>query len=85
MFGTRLNRFRFILPLFPLLLFGAATPPPRPHIILISADTLRADHLGAHGYGGKTSPFLDSLAARGLLFENADVPQPQTDPSHASR
>ena len=67
-----------------LLLLAASTPPPRPHIILISVDTLRADHLGAYGYAKPTSPFLDSLAARGLLFENAYTPRPATSPSHAS-
>ncbi|HEX2253057.1 MAG TPA: sulfatase [Thermoanaerobaculia bacterium] len=52
--------------------------------ILVSIDTLRADHLGAYGYGRDTSPFLDRLAARGVLFENAVVPLPGTLPSHMS-
>jgi arylsulfatase A-like enzyme len=57
--------------------------PPR-RFILISLDTLRADHLGAYGYTRGTSPFLDSLAARGTLFENAVVHLPGTLPSHMS-
>jgi arylsulfatase A-like enzyme len=40
----------------------------KPNIVLITIDTLRADHLGYHGYSNKTSPFLDSLAKRGLQF-----------------
>jgi arylsulfatase A-like enzyme len=62
----------------------AAGVPKHPSIVLISIDTLRADHLSAYGYRFKTSPFIDSVAANGLLFEEAIVPQPQTSPSHAS-
>jgi arylsulfatase A-like enzyme len=57
---------------------------PRGRFILISLDTLRADHLGAYGYARPTSPFLDSLAARGTLFENAVAQLPGTLPSHMS-
>jgi arylsulfatase A-like enzyme len=57
---------------------------PRGRFILISLDTLRADHLGAYGSARPTSPFLDSLAARGTLFENAVVHLPGTLPSHMS-
>lgn len=59
-------------------------PTQRPHVVLISIDTLRADHVGAYGYGRKTTPFLDSIAARGAVFEEVIVPSPSTDPSHAS-
>lgn len=62
---------------------GAGLRPTR-GLILISVDTLRADHLGAYGYERDTSPFLDSLAARGVLFENAFVQLPGTLPSHMS-
>ena len=56
----------------------------RASILLISVDTLRADHLGCYAYPRGTSPFIDSVAADGTLFENAMVPLPATDPSHAS-
>lgn len=42
----------------------------RPNIILITVDTLRADHLGCYGYQRNTSPNIDRFAADGLLFEN---------------
>jgi arylsulfatase A-like enzyme len=51
-------------------------------IVLISIDTLRADHLGAYGYPLDTSPFFDELSARGTLFEHAIVQLPGTLPSH---
>jgi len=40
------------------------------NVILIVADTLRADHLSYTGYGRKTSPCIDELAAEGIVFEN---------------
>ena len=45
-------------------------PQPR-NLLLISLDTLRADHLGCYGYPRPTSPFLDRLASQGVLFEQA--------------
>ena len=57
--------------------------PPR-HVLLISLDTLRADHLGFGGYPRPTSPFLDELAARAVVFENHFANSNCTLPSHAS-
>ena len=54
------------------------------NVILISIDTLRQDRLGAYGYGRATTPHLDALAARGVLFENATAPSSWTVPSHVS-
>jgi len=58
-------------------------PQPR-NLLLISLDTLRADHLGCYGYQRPTSPFLDRLASQGVLFEQAYATSPWTLPSHAS-
>ena len=55
-----------------------------PNIILISVDTLRADHLGFYGYERDTSPRLDRLASESLIFESAFAPAPWTLPSHAA-
>lgn len=51
------------------------------NIILISVDTLRADHLGCYGYERDVSPTIDKLAAQGVTFEEAIVPIPKTTPS----
>lgn len=56
----------------------------RPNIVLVSLDTLRARSLGAYGYARNTSPFLDSLAERGALFENAITASVTTSPAHMS-
>lgn len=62
---------------------GCRDPRPR-NLLLISLDTLRADHLGSYGYARPTSPFLDSLAAEGVVFERAHTTSPWTLPSHTS-
>jgi hypothetical protein len=50
----------------------------RLNVIYVFIDACRADHLSAYGYARKTSPNLDSLAARSSLFENAYTPAPNT-------
>ena len=55
-----------------------------PNVIVIVVDTLRADHLSSYGYERDTSPFMDNLAAQGVLFEHAISPSSWTQPSHAS-
>jgi arylsulfatase A-like enzyme len=51
------------------------------NIVLIALDTQRADHLGCYGYGKRTSPFIDSIARRGVLFERCYAPNIPTHPS----
>ncbi len=52
------------------------------NVILVSLDTVRADHLGCYGYGAATSPNLDKLAADGVRFERASSASSWTLPSH---
>ncbi len=56
----------------------------RPNVLLVTIDTLRADHVGCYGYKSATTPTIDSLAARGVRFETAVAHAPLTGPSHAS-
>lgn len=51
------------------------------NIVLIALDTQRADHLGCYGYDKNTSPFIDSLARRGVVFERCYAPNIPTHPS----
>lgn len=62
------------------------TQPSRknPKIILISLDTLRADHLGCYGYHRDTSPNLDALARDGVFFTHCYAQSSWTLPSHVS-
>lgn len=56
----------------------------RPNVLLITVDTLRADHLGAYGHAQPTSPALDRLARDGVVFDEAYTPVPTTAPAVAS-
>ncbi len=52
-----------------------------PNIILISIDTLRADHLSCYGYEKKTTPNIDKFANDSIFFENAYSQWPTTVPA----
>ncbi|MGH9703963.1 MAG: sulfatase-like hydrolase/transferase [Candidatus Acidiferrales bacterium] len=65
-----------------VVLAKPATNPP--DIILITVDTLRADHVGCYGSKNAATPGMDSLAHDGVLFEQAISQVPLTWPSHAA-
>jgi Sulfatase/HEAT repeats len=54
------------------------------NLLLVTIDALRADHVGAYGYGRKLTPNFDALATRGSLFEHAYCPTPHTSYSVTS-
>jgi arylsulfatase A-like enzyme len=56
----------------------------RYNVVLISIDTLRADHVSCYGYKHATTPNIDRLAGQGHLFSNAYTTIPSTLPAHAS-
>ena len=56
-------------------------PPEGPNVVFITIDTLRADHLGCYGYDRDTSPFIDSLAREGTVFQDTSAPAAWTKPS----
>ncbi len=62
----------------------AADAGPRPNIVFILVDTLRADRLGCYGRPGGLSPMMDELAREGVLLERAIATSPWTLPSVAS-
>jgi arylsulfatase A-like enzyme len=59
-------------------------PAPPPNVLLILADTLRADYLGSYGSNHETSPNLDRFARENLIFRRAVSPAPWTSPAVAS-
>jgi arylsulfatase A-like enzyme/thioredoxin-like negative regulator of GroEL len=63
---------------------AAPMPSGPPSIVLVSIDTLRADHVGAYGAKTAATPNLDQLAADGVVFLDALTPVPVTLPAHAS-
>jgi arylsulfatase A-like enzyme/tetratricopeptide (TPR) repeat protein len=62
----------------------AARPAARPNVLLMTLDTVRADHLGCYGASGASTPTMDALAASGVRFATAVAHAPLTAPSHAS-
>lgn len=59
-------------------------PEGAPNVILIVVDTLRADHTSAYGYTRPTSPYLETFAREGVLFDRAISTASWTLPSHVS-
>src|SRR6266487_1441276 len=62
----------------------ASRTPPHLNLLLITIDTLRADHVGAYGAAAGTTPALDALAASGVRFDQVQTAVPLTGPSHAT-
>ena len=58
--------------------------PRQPNLVLVTLDTVRADHLGCYGDRDAVTPWLDRLAGEGLRFANASSAVPLTLPSHTS-
>ncbi|MFN0242072.1 MAG: sulfatase [Planctomycetota bacterium] len=63
---------------------GKTAPEQRTNVLIVSVDTLRADHLSCYGHTRATSPNIDALAARGVLFERALSTAPWTLPSYGT-
>ena len=61
-----------------------AQEAPRPNILLVTIDTLRADRVGAYGYAAARTPTLDRLASEGVRFADATAHAPLTLPAHAA-
>ncbi len=54
------------------------------NVLVITLDTLRADHVGSYGYAAAKTPVLDALAARGARFASATTTTPLTLSAHTS-
>jgi choline-sulfatase len=85
MIGSRSPR----LLLSAVLLVLSATAltcraPHRPNVLVITIDTLRADHLGCYGFTLARTPAIDKIAREGVRCSNAVSSAPITMPSHTS-
>jgi choline-sulfatase len=79
----------FLLAALPAVACGGGRHPDAgsaagANVVIISIDTLRADHLPAYGYQGVATPHIDALRKESVLFENAYSHCPLTLPSHTS-
>lgn len=68
------------------MLAGSApcTVRAAPNVVVVTIDTLRADHLACYGYGRIKTPHIDQLASTGIRFANAFTPVPITLPAHTA-
>jgi len=82
--GVRPTGWIAVLVLVLILVGGCTTEQPPPSIVLITIDTIRADHLGCYGYSRDTSPVLDRFAADAILIEKVVAPMATTLPTHVS-
>src|ERR1700686_4565253 len=79
------RRLILILTAFTALCAAEQTPAkPALNVVLITIDTLRADHVGCYGYKQIKTPNIDGLAADGTRFDRAFAVVPVTLPSHTS-
>ena len=74
---------RFLFAALWLACCSCSGPEP-PNVLVISIDTLRADHLGSYGFEKETTPNLDALAQESARFDTVWSPAPMTLPAHAS-
>ena len=63
---------------------GRSDVPTPTNVIVISVDTLRADHMSLHGYARRTTPRIDAFAEKAVTFDRARAPWPKTVPSMVS-
>lgn len=93
--GARLRLARAVSGVLAILLLGLSgplgcrrePPPPTPrraNVLLVTLETLRADHVGAYGYSRNITPNLDRLARQGAVFQQVIAQAPFTLPSLAS-
>ena len=86
--AARQDRKAFDVIPADFMLWGAPSVRPRAtggkNVLLVSLDTLRADHLHSMGYSRETSPRIDELARTGVTFESCFSQAPWTTPSHLS-
>jgi len=83
-----LQQIWFYLAIFLLIPAPACRQKPAPeplrNVLLITIDTLRADHLGCYGYSRAATPNIDHWSEKGTLFTNSTASVPLTLPSHST-
>lgn len=76
--------FFFLLVFLSILTGFSPGPKDKPNVIIITIDTLRADHVGCYGYYRDTTPSLDKFGAKAVVFKNAVAQASYTVGSMAS-
>ncbi len=78
-----MKKFQLFLFSLNAILFSciSSASPDFPNIIIISVDALRPDYMSCYGYGCATTPNIDSVAEKGIMFFDANTSIPLTNPS----
>src|SRR5256885_1843019 len=82
MISSRSFVFLLTASLLPWASTAVSAPVAAPNLVVITVDTLRADHLACYGYKQIRTPNIDALAADGARFERAYTAVPVTLPAH---
>jgi len=84
--GPLVGKLELLLPPAKAAATPSAAPPPakRPNVLVYLVDTLRADHVGAYGYGKPTTPALDAVARQGVVCAAARAQSSWTRPTVAT-
>ncbi|MCC6409983.1 MAG: sulfatase [Planctomycetes bacterium] len=82
--GNATSALRLLACVWLALCAACGDAAPRPNVLFVSIDTLRADRLGCYGYERPTSPAIDAFAAEGVLFEQCFAHHGATWPSLSS-
>lgn len=82
--GGRRKTARALAAVLLLVLGACGGEDPPPNVILVTLDTTRADAIGVYGRPGVSTPYLDTLAAEGTVFEVAQSASAVTPVSHAT-
>jgi len=77
-------RRRQIVLIFATFVLAACRRPARLNVLIVTIDTLRADHLGCYGFALAHTPAIDKLAAEGVRCAHAISAAPITMPAHSS-
>ncbi len=80
----RLRWTAALIPALALILMRPGLSEGPASVIILSVDTLRSDRLGTYDYHHDTSPNIDRLLQRGVVFDNAMTNVPLTSPSFCS-
>src|SRR5436853_1598931 len=82
--SSSLRALVLLIACFLVLPAAFAAGNPTTNVVIVTIDTLRADHLGCYGYKHIRTPNIDALAADGVRFERAYTPVPVTLPAHTA-
>src|SRR5437016_171616 len=84
LYSPPMHRSRIVRLIGIIFILSCANRKPHPNVLVITIDTLRADHLGCYGFTLARTPNIDRMAGEGIRFADAIGSAPITMPAHTS-